>query len=127
MYIKINGTQYPCANYRDAPGVSASFVGVAGLTLPIIGVVALYADYGFEMARQNADSYARQVYENSVLTLTNEPEPEQEPIPDPEQQPDPIIVLQDENRVLKAQISAVSQSNALLEECIVEMAGIVYA
>jgi hypothetical protein len=76
MHIKINGTQYPCASYRDAPGVNAVFSGVTGLTLPISGVVALHADDGFELARQNADAYARQKYENGVLTLTSEPEPE---------------------------------------------------
>ena len=47
-----------------------------GLTLPISGVVSLHADDGFEMARQNADAFTRQTYENGVLMLTNEPEPE---------------------------------------------------
>ena len=40
---------------------------------------------------------------------------------------DPIAELQNENRTLKAQVKALSESNAMLEECIVEMAEIVYA
>jgi hypothetical protein len=75
MYIQINGSQYSCANYRDAPGTRAIFYGVEGLALPISGVVSLHADDGFEMARQNAGAYARQTYENGILTLTNETEP----------------------------------------------------
>ena len=93
MYIQINGTQHPCANYRDAPGTRAVFYGVEGLTLPISGEVSLHADDGFEMVRQNTDSYARQTYENGVLTLTNEPEPEAETPEDEEPQTDPIADL----------------------------------
>lgn len=35
--------------------------------------------------------------------------------------------LEQENKVLKAQLAASIQSNQMLEECIVEMAGVVYA
>lgn len=45
----------------------------------------------------------------------------------PEPKPSPIEVLQDENRTLKAQVQALSESNFFLEECLVEMAEIVYA
>jgi len=38
-----------------------------------------------------------------------------------------IVQLQQENTKLSAQIKATSESNAFLEECIVEIAGIVYA
>ena len=38
-----------------------------------------------------------------------------------------IADLQAENRTLSAKISATTQSSAFLEECLVEMAGIVYA
>lgn len=40
---------------------------------------------------------------------------------------DQIANLQVANKLLSAQIKAVSESNAFLEECMVEMAGIVYA
>lgn len=40
---------------------------------------------------------------------------------------DPVAELQEENRMLQAQVKALSESNAILEECIVEMAEIVYA
>ena len=40
---------------------------------------------------------------------------------------DPVAELQDENRALKAQVQALSESNQFLEDCIVEMAEIVYA
>ena len=40
---------------------------------------------------------------------------------------DDIDALNKENKLLKAQLAASIQSNQMLEECIVEMAGIVYA
>jgi hypothetical protein len=38
-----------------------------------------------------------------------------------------IEILQKETRTLKAQVQALSESNMFLEECLVEMAEIVYA
>lgn len=40
---------------------------------------------------------------------------------------DPLEVLQTENKTLKAKIDALTKSNQMLEDCIVEMAEIVYA
>ena len=40
---------------------------------------------------------------------------------------DPIAELQSENKTLKAKIQALTESNQMLEDCIVEMAEIVYA
>lgn len=40
---------------------------------------------------------------------------------------DPIVELKEENKVLKAQVQALTQSNQMLEDCLVEMAEIVYA
>jgi hypothetical protein len=92
MYIKIGDTQYPCDGYNPVPGVRAQFAGVIGLTLPVAGTVTLCADDGFELAQQDAGDYTRQTYESSVLTLTNEPEPE---IPPEQEEPpsDPIADL----------------------------------
>lgn len=40
--------------------------------------------------------------------------------------PDPIEVLKDENTLLKAQVQALSERNDFIEDCIAEMAGMVY-
>ena len=39
----------------------------------------------------------------------------------------PIETLQDENKELQAKVKALTESNQMLEDCIVEMAEIVYA
>lgn len=59
-----------------------------------------------------------------------EPEPEPEPIPEPEPEPtieDRLTALEQENNLLRAQIQAASDQNEFLEDCIAEMAGVVYA
>lgn len=83
MYIQIGDKNYPCTNYRPAKGVRAIFYGVEDLTLPVEGEIILFADDGFEMARIDTGDFERQVYENSILTLTNEPEPVPQPEPVP--------------------------------------------
>lgn len=63
------------------------------------------------------------------------PEPEPEPKPEPEPEPEPeqptwterIEALERENKTLQAQLEASIQSNQMLEDCLVEMAGVVYA
>lgn len=56
------------------------------------------------------------------------------PIPEPEPEPDPeptteerVAALEDENAMLKAQITAQSDQMDFYEDCIAEMASIVYA
>lgn len=56
------------------------------------------------------------------------------PIPDPEPEPDPapttderVAALEAENKTLKAQVSAQSEQMDFYEECIAEMASVVYA
>ena len=62
-----------------------------------------------------------------------EPEPEPEPKPEPEPEPEQptwaerIEALERENKTLQAQLEASIQSNQMLEDCLVEMAGVVYA
>ena len=51
------------------------------------------------------------------------PEPETEP----ERPKTELEILQDENKKLAAKINTLTQSNQMLEDCVVEMAGIVYA
>ncbi len=74
MYIKIGETQYPCTRYKPLSGIRAIFYGVTGLALPASGTVTLCRNDGFELANVDAEDYARQTYENGILTLTNEPE-----------------------------------------------------
>ena len=53
-----------------------------------------------------------------------EPEPEPEPSPTTE---DRVAALEAENKTLKAQVSAQSEQMDFYEECIAEMASVVYA
>lgn len=53
-----------------------------------------------------------------------EPEPEPEPSPTTE---DRVAALESENKTLKAQVSAQSEQMDFYEECIAEMASVVYA
>lgn len=61
------------------------------------------------------------------------PMPEPEPTPGPEPEPEQptwaerIEALERENKTLQAQLEASIQSNQMLEDCLVEMAGVVYA
>lgn len=45
----------------------------------------------------------------------------------PEPPADPIAALAEENKALRAQVSALTQSTQFLEDCLAEMAGAVYA
>lgn len=54
------------------------------------------------------------------------PEPEPEPEPDPTTE-DRVAALESENKTLKAQVSAQSEQMDFYEECIAEMASVVYA
>lgn len=58
-----------------------------------------------------------------------EPEPEPGPEPEPEQPTwaERIEALERENKTLQAQLKASTQSSQMLEDCLVEMAGVVYA
>lgn len=68
---------------------------------------------------------------DGVLTVTKwtagempEPEPEPEPSPTVAER---VTALEEENTLLKAQIAAQSEQMDFYEECIVEMASVVYA
>ena len=56
----------------------------------------------------------------------------QAPVPEEPEEPEPTLeerleATEEENRQLKAQVKAQSQSLLMLEDCLVEMAGVVYA
>lgn len=68
---------------------------------------------------------------NGVMTVTNWtpgvfPDPEPKPDPKPTTE-DRVTALEQENSLFKAQIAAQSDQMDFYEECIVEMAAIVYA
>lgn len=81
MYIKYNGEIYPCScaansNYVRYIGLPDNF------PVPVNGKITVYANDGFLMREDVAEDYLRQVWEDNVLTLTNEPEPTPEPVPE---------------------------------------------
>ena len=69
-----------------------------------------------------------EVEDGIVVKMTPLPIPEPEPEPEP--QPtigDRVTNLESENDLLKQQLKAASDQNDFLEDCIAEMAAIVYA
>lgn len=54
--------------------------------------------------------------------LTYRQLPESQALPVPAPQPDPVLTLQEENKLLKAQIKAQADRQEFLEDCIAEMA-----
>lgn len=57
------------------------------------------------------------------ITPVDPPAPEPEPA---EPEPGELEILQAENKTLKAQVNALSEQQAFYEDCIAEMAGVVY-
>ena len=124
MYIKINNERYNCSR-RILRDDEVNYMGIQ--TEPIVGdTVTLCRDDGFEMAVDAVSSYARRIYSGTTLTYTNKPEPEPEPEPSPTTE-DRVSALESENKTLKAQVSAQSEQMDFYEECIAEMASVVYA
>lgn len=75
MYIANKTNKYPCSGFFSGAS-TVRFAGIEGLTLPISGEIKLISeDDDFELATVYCGDYARQTYENGVLTLTNEPIP----------------------------------------------------
>ena len=66
----------------------------------------------------------KMLIEPSQKWYDEQPEPEPEPTETPKST---IEVLQEQNKQLEAKVKALSESSQMLEDCIVEMAEIVYA
>jgi hypothetical protein len=82
-------------------------------------------DFAAECMDTPDDVQQNWLYDSNTQTFSEPSQvTEESPPPTPEDQ---IASLQNENRLLSAQVKAVSESNSFLEECVVEMAGIVYA
>ena len=79
MYIKYNGTDYPC---KCRPSKTMTYRGLPDdFPAPVSGEIILCADDGFVLRKDNADEYLRQTFENGVLMLTNTPEPVEPEVP----------------------------------------------
>lgn len=63
-------------------------------------------------------------YDGARIGAAYEPPPAPEPAPTTE---DRVAALESENKTLKAQVSAQSEQMEFYEECIAEMASVVYA
>ena len=130
MYIKYNGDNYPCFCRPTAADIKISRLP-ADFPTPVSGEIVLYADDGFEMRTVVVEDYLRQTFDNGVLVLTNIPEPE---LVEPDTTPslsERVTTLEEttsaDSTLLKAQVEALTEQNAMLEECIIEMAMTVYA
>lgn len=75
------------------------------------------------------DTFVGDTYVNGEWQQTGNREPTEPPEP-PAQQPtteERLAALEKENKTLQAQLEASIQSNQMLEDCLVETAGVVYA
>lgn len=80
MYINYKGTKYPCS---CRPAATMVYKGLPeDFPSPVDGEIILCDDDGFIMRTDNTADYLRQTFEDSVLTLTNEPEPVEPEKPD---------------------------------------------
>ena len=74
MYIEYNNVKYPCT---CRPSKTMIYSGLPNdFPAPVNGEIVLCADDGFVMRTDNSADYLRQTFDEGVLTLTNEPEPE---------------------------------------------------
>lgn len=80
-------------------------------------------------APANEDTVIGDTYVNGEWQLTGNREPAEPPEP-PTHAPsteERLTELEKENKTLQVQLEAMIQSNQMLEDCLVEMAGAVYA
>ena len=80
-------------------------------------------------APANEDTVIGDTYVNGEWQQTGNREPTEPPEP-PAPRPtteERLAALERENKTLQAQLEASIQSNQMLEDCLVEMAGVVYA
>lgn len=80
-------------------------------------------------APANEDTVVGDTYVNGEWQLTGNREPAEPPeLPTPQLTTEERLAeLEKENKTLQAQLEASIQSNQMLEDCLVEMAGVVYA
>ena len=122
MYIDGNGMQIPCAAVHRAGGWTFAGEGVEDVN----GAFVLRADDGTLLREFNTSDWLRVVRGTGSLMLTDAPEPVAPPEP-AEPEPGELEILQAENKTLKAQVQALSEQQGFYEDCIAEMASVVYA
>ena len=124
MYLLINDTRHTVSR-RIVTKDTIKYLSVTPEPGTVSGTIQVYRDDGFLMAEDNADGFERQQYIGTLLTLTNKPEPI--PVDPTTTDSYRIATLESENKLLTQQVEALSGQMDFQEECIVEMAGIVYA
>lgn len=122
MYIDRNGMQIPCTAVHRAGSWTLTGAGVEDVN----GAFVLRADDGTLLREFNTSDWLRVVRGTGSLMLTDAPEPAA-PADPVTPEPGEIEVLQAENKTLKAQVNALSEQQAFYEDCIAEMASVVYA
>lgn len=75
----------------------------------------------------SGDHYNSETQEWVRDSYQRDPQPDPEPEPEQPTWAERIEALERENKTLQAQLEASIQSNQMLEDCLVEMAGVVYA
>ena len=126
--------------YVDETCTLAEIIPEENPDLPGVAVEDRYtADFLAHCVQRTSDQMADEsikvgmVYDKESDTFSALPEPEPKPEPEPEPEPEQptwterIEALERENKTLQAQLDASIQSNQMLEDCLVEMAGVVYA
>ena len=94
MYIIYNENKYPC---KCSPSSTMVYSGLPdNFPSPVEGIITLCANDGFVMRTDVVEDYLRQTFENGVLTLTNEPEPEPYEPPEEPEKPTGDYVTWDE-------------------------------
>lgn len=74
MYLLINGTRHTVYR-RIVVKDTIKYLSVTPDPGTVTGAIQCYRDDGFLMAEDNTDSFQRQSYTGTLLTLTNAPEP----------------------------------------------------
>lgn len=91
MYIRTNGTNYPCVGYSNE--TMAVFVLPEERPTELGETVALYQDDGFLLAEHTVGDYLRWEISGKILILTNIPaaDPEEDPVPEVDPDPEPDL------------------------------------
>lgn len=120
MRLKTNNKTYP--DIRFHPTADGCVITAREAIAP--GETMTIETNGGEVLRTyTAADWLRCEHRGCVLTLSNTPEP----VALAEPEPGELEILQAENKTLKAQVNALSEQQAFYEDCIAEMASVVYA
>lgn len=85
MYLLINGARHTVKRRIIRPN-TVKYTFVTPAPADVSGVIQMFTDTGFLLCKDNVDRYEYKYYKDSLLTLTNIPEPE--PVPETIEQDD---------------------------------------